>query len=48
MADLITPNLKEASALLDGMQMKTVADMCSAAKLLHQMGPRLAFSDVKS
>ncbi|KAI4341994.1 hypothetical protein MLD38_026658 [Melastoma candidum] len=39
-ADLITPNLKEASALLDGIQVKTVADMCSAAKLLHQMGPR--------
>lgn len=40
MADIITPNLKEASALLGGMQLVTVADMCSAAKLLHNLGPR--------
>ncbi|KAH0988660.1 hypothetical protein GBA52_000143 [Prunus armeniaca] len=40
MADIITPNLKEASALLDGVKIKTVSDMRSAAKLLHDMGVR--------
>ncbi|KAB2628393.1 thiamine biosynthetic bifunctional enzyme TH1 [Pyrus ussuriensis x Pyrus communis] len=40
MADIVTPNLKEASALLDGVKIKTVSDMRSAAKLLHDMGPR--------
>ncbi|KAF5448641.1 hypothetical protein F2P56_029151 [Juglans regia] len=40
MADIITPNLKEASALLGCQQLKTVSDMRSAAKLLHEMGPR--------
>nr|XP_023897173.1 thiamine biosynthetic bifunctional enzyme TH1, chloroplastic [Quercus suber] len=39
-ADIVTPNLKEASALLGGQQLETVADMRSAAKLLHDMGPR--------
>ncbi|XP_062030278.1 thiamine biosynthetic bifunctional enzyme TH1, chloroplastic isoform X2 [Rosa rugosa] len=39
-ADIVTPNLKEASALLDGLKIKTVSDMRSAAKLLHDMGPR--------
>lgn len=41
MADIVTPNLKEASALLDGVKINTVSDMRSAAKLLHDMGPRL-------
>lgn len=40
MADIVTPNLKEASALLGGISMKTVADMCSAAKAIHGFGPR--------
>ncbi|RXH73555.1 hypothetical protein DVH24_016377 [Malus domestica] len=40
MADIVTPNLKEASALLDGVKINTVSDMLSAAKLLHDMGPR--------
>ncbi|XWS67951.1 hypothetical protein CRYUN_Cryun04dG0048700 [Craigia yunnanensis] len=40
MADIITPNLKEASALLDGIQLETVDDMRSAARLLHNMGPK--------
>lgn len=39
-ADLLTPNVKEASALLGGKALKTVADMRTAAKLLHEMGPR--------
>ncbi|XP_059653535.1 thiamine biosynthetic bifunctional enzyme TH1, chloroplastic [Cornus florida] len=40
MADIVTPNLKEASALLGGVQLETVADMRSAAKCIHDMGPR--------
>ncbi|KAJ9158921.1 hypothetical protein P3X46_024464 [Hevea brasiliensis] len=40
LADIVTPNIKEASALLGGMPLETVADMCSAAKLLHAIGPR--------
>ncbi|KAA8536560.1 hypothetical protein F0562_029038 [Nyssa sinensis] len=40
MADIVTPNLKEASALLGGMQLETVGDMRSAAKSIHDMGPR--------
>uniref|UniRef100_A0A1J3CYI1 Thiamine biosynthetic bifunctional enzyme TH1, chloroplastic n=1 Tax=Noccaea caerulescens TaxID=107243 RepID=A0A1J3CYI1_NOCCA len=39
-ADIITPNVKEASALLGGVQIETVEEMRSAAKLLHEMGPR--------
>ncbi|KAL5562841.1 hypothetical protein UlMin_032588 [Ulmus minor] len=39
MADIVTPNLKEASALL-GQKLETVSDMRSAAKLLHKLGPR--------
>ncbi|XP_010477573.1 PREDICTED: thiamine biosynthetic bifunctional enzyme TH1, chloroplastic [Camelina sativa] len=39
-ADIITPNVKEASALLGGVKIETVAEMRSAAKLLHDMGPR--------
>ncbi|KAL9268696.1 Thiamine biosynthetic bifunctional enzyme BTH1, chloroplastic-like protein [Drosera capensis] len=39
-ADIVTPNLKEASALLGGLQLQTDADMKSAAKLIHDMGPR--------
>ncbi|CAK7357058.1 unnamed protein product [Dovyalis caffra] len=40
MADIVTPNIKEASALLGGIHLETVADMCNAAKLLHALGPR--------
>ncbi|KAK1440353.1 hypothetical protein QVD17_06178 [Tagetes erecta] len=40
LADIVTPNLKEASALLGGLQLETVTDMRSAAKSLHDMGPR--------
>lgn len=46
MADIITPNLKEASALLGGQQLETVSDMRSAAKLLHDMGPRLVIRKI--
>ncbi|KAF5930658.1 hypothetical protein HYC85_031531 [Camellia sinensis] len=40
MANIVTPNLKEASALLGGVQLETVDDMRSAAKSIHDMGPR--------
>ncbi|KAF5951016.1 hypothetical protein HYC85_013009 [Camellia sinensis] len=40
MADIVTPNLKEASALLGGVQLETVNDMRSTAKSIHDMGPR--------
>ncbi|XP_074275015.1 thiamine biosynthetic bifunctional enzyme TH1, chloroplastic [Silene latifolia] len=40
MADLVTPNIKEASVLLGGMQLETVDDMRRAAKLIYDMGPR--------
>lgn len=43
-ADIITPNVKEASALLGGVRIETVAEMRSAAKLLHELGPRFSFS----
>lgn len=44
LADIITPNVKEASALLGGVRIQTVAEMRAAAKSLHQMGPRFLFS----
>nr|XP_019067348.1 thiamine biosynthetic bifunctional enzyme TH1, chloroplastic isoform X3 [Solanum lycopersicum] len=40
MADIVTPNLKEASALLGGVPLETIADMRSAAKAIHDIGPR--------
>ncbi|XP_022957337.1 thiamine biosynthetic bifunctional enzyme TH1, chloroplastic isoform X1 [Cucurbita moschata] len=40
MADLVTPNLKEASALLGGMPLNTISDMRHAATLIHQMGSK--------
>ncbi|GLT86282.1 hypothetical protein SLE2022_044280 [Rubroshorea leprosula] len=40
MSEIITPNLKEASALLGCAHLETVADMHSAAKSLHAFGPR--------
>lgn len=41
MADIVTPNLKEASALLGGVPLETIADMHYAAKAIHDIGPRL-------
>ncbi|XP_042507093.1 thiamine biosynthetic bifunctional enzyme TH1, chloroplastic isoform X2 [Macadamia integrifolia] len=40
MADIVTPNLKEASALLGGVHLETVADMHAAAKSIQRLGPR--------
>lgn len=41
MADLVTPNLPEASALIGGKPVSNVAEMRSAAEAIHQLGPRL-------
>ncbi|KAL3538532.1 hypothetical protein ACH5RR_001898 [Cinchona calisaya] len=40
MADIVTPNLKEASALLGGVPLESLADMRSAAKSIHDFGPK--------
>lgn len=40
LADILTPNLREASAILGGIPLETVADMRSAAKSIHDIGPR--------
>ena len=40
MAEIVTPNLKEASALLGGMPLESLADMHSAAKYIHDFGPK--------
>ncbi|KAJ7002671.1 thiamine biosynthetic bifunctional enzyme TH1 [Populus alba x Populus x berolinensis] len=39
------PNIKEASALLGGIRLETVADMRNAAELLHALGPRYGILD---
>lgn len=44
MADIVTPNLKEASALLGGMQLQAVSDMSLAAKSIHKFGPKYIIS----
>lgn len=48
MADIVTPNLREASALLGGMPVETVADMRSAAKAIYDIGPRLVLVFLKT
>ncbi|SFE14789.1 pyridoxine kinase/hydroxymethylpyrimidine/phosphomethylpyrimidine kinase [Lentibacillus persicus] len=40
LADVITPNVPEASYLLDGRELKTVEDMKAAAVDLHELGPQ--------
>ncbi|KAJ1419985.1 Thiamine phosphate synthase/TenI [Sesbania bispinosa] len=40
MADIVTPNTREASVLLGDMPLKSVSDMRTAAKLIHDLGPR--------
>ncbi|BAT86758.1 hypothetical protein LR48_Vigan09g273400 [Vigna angularis] len=40
MTDIVTPNIKEASVLLGNVPLKSVSDMRTAAKLIHDMGPR--------
>lgn len=40
MADIVTPNIKEASVLLNNVPLKSVSDMRIAAKLIRDLGPR--------
>lgn len=40
LATLLTPNLPEASALLEGRHIHDIADMKAAAEDLHSMGPQ--------
>ncbi len=37
---MITPNLAEAAALLDGRKISSIDDMKAAAKELHALGPQ--------
>ena len=43
MADIVTPNVKEASKLLGGVSLHTIADMRDAAESIYKFGPRFAF-----
>jgi hydroxymethylpyrimidine kinase/phosphomethylpyrimidine kinase/thiamine-phosphate diphosphorylase len=40
MADLVTPNLPEASALIGGENVVNISDMREAAQAIHALGPR--------
>ncbi|EMS68312.1 Bifunctional protein thiED [Triticum urartu] len=40
MADIVTPNVKEASKLLGGVSLHTIADMRDAAESIYKFGPR--------
>lgn len=40
LADVVTPNLPEASILLGGATVATLEEMRSAAVAIHRMGPR--------
>ena len=42
LADIVTPNIREASALLCGARLETVADMHFAAKKIYELGCRSA------
>ncbi|KAL3628101.1 beta ketoadipyl CoA thiolase, th1 [Castilleja foliolosa] len=45
-ADIVTPNLREASVLLGCTPLQSVADMRFAAKSIHDIGPRIAEKNV--
>ncbi|KAJ7533975.1 hypothetical protein O6H91_13G073900 [Diphasiastrum complanatum] len=40
LADLVTPNIPEASALIGGKCVSNIPDMREAAAVIHQLGPR--------
>lgn len=40
MADIVTPNVKEASKLLGDVSLRTVSDMYSAAESIYKFGPQ--------
>ena len=39
----MTPNLPEASAIIGGDPVTTIAEMREAAEAIHQLGPRLVY-----
>ena len=41
LAEIITPNVPEAEVLLNCAPLRTLADLRSAARALHQLGPRI-------
>ncbi|MFB9755722.1 bifunctional hydroxymethylpyrimidine kinase/phosphomethylpyrimidine kinase [Paenibacillus hodogayensis] len=43
LAAVVTPNVPEASAILDGAVIRSVDDMIEAARSLHRLGPRYVF-----
>nr|ACF86766.2 unknown [Zea mays] len=40
MADIVTPNVKEASKLLGDVSLHTISDMCNAAESIYKLGPK--------
>jgi hypothetical protein len=44
MADIVTPNVKEASKLLGDVSLHTISDMCNAAESIYKLGPKYVFS----
>ncbi|CAN6326059.1 unnamed protein product [Urochloa humidicola] len=40
MADIVTPNVKEASKLLGDVSLQTISDMRSAAESIYKLGPK--------
>lgn len=44
MADIVTPNLKEASKLLGDVSLHTISDMRNAAESIYKFGPKYVFS----
>jgi hydroxymethylpyrimidine kinase/phosphomethylpyrimidine kinase/thiamine-phosphate diphosphorylase len=43
MADIVTPNVKEASKLLGDVSLQTISDMRSAAESIYKLGPKYVF-----
>jgi sugar/nucleoside kinase (ribokinase family) len=44
MADIVTPNVKEASKLLGDVSLRTISDMRNAAESIYKLGPKYVFS----
>jgi len=44
MADIVTPNVKEASKLLGDVSLHTISDMRNAAESIYKLGPKYVFS----
>jgi len=44
MADIVTPNVREASKLLGDVSLHTISDMRNAAESIYKLGPKYVFS----